>query len=205
MDPDPTVLELIDLIYATATDPENWEELLKRLAFALKGNIATLHHQHPTALEGTIAVNWNLDPACLTSYTAHYAPLNLWFARWRQMRRRPNVYTTQTLCPDETMVRSEFYNDWARPYGMQRGAGAAIFQSDAVSTILSVFRLKDDEAFGESELALLRALLPHLRRALQLHNRIQALDQKGSAGGGRARPGDAGSCFAGFQRSYPNG
>lgn len=39
----------------------------------------------------------------------------------------------------------------------------------------------DREPFGDRELALLQALMPHLQRAFQLHNRIQGLESKANA------------------------
>jgi DNA-binding CsgD family transcriptional regulator/PAS domain-containing protein len=175
------VLELVELIYRAAGDPAEWPRFVQRLAGVLTGTIATIHHQRPGASESDFAASWNMDPAAIESYAKYYGALNLWFTTRPHIHAQGAVYTSQMLCPEDLLVRSEFYNDWLEPQGMYQGAGATIFKNGPLSSIISIFRPRKAERFDGAEVGLLRILLPHLQRAFQLHNRIQGLERNGAA------------------------
>jgi len=173
-----TVLELIDLIYAAAADSRKWPLVLQRLASVLKGNVATLHNQHLISKEAGFAADWNMDPQAIKEYTTYYAPLNVWFTTHQELLTEGQVFTNSMLCPDDLLVRTEFYNDWLKPSDMGQAIGVMVFKSGPATSSLSVFRRINEPPFGETELRFLYPLMPHLQRAIQLHSRIQGLEAK---------------------------
>lgn len=172
------VLEMVDLTYAAAGDPAQWSLLLERLAGVLGGSIATLHHQSLASTESSFAADWNMAPEAIAAYSAHYAPLNVWFTTHQELLTEGQVFTNEMLCSDDVLVRTEFYNDWLRPYDMGQAIGAMVFKSGSSTSSLSVFRGIGQPAYGEDQLRLLYQLVPHFKRAFQLHNRIQGLERK---------------------------
>lgn len=175
------VLELVELIYAAAADRAKWPDALERLARALNGQIATLHHQHLVSWESSFAADWNMDPVAVAEYTAHFAPLNVWFTTRPEFLIEGQVFTNAMLCPDDLLIRTEFYNDWLKPHDMGQALGAMVFKSGPATTSLSIFRPINGSPFDQADLELIYVLMPHVRRACQLHNRIQALEHKGDA------------------------
>lgn len=176
-----TVLQLVDLIYSAAGDPAGWAAFVKRLASLMRGNIATIHHQRYAENQSNFAASWNMDPAAIQTYADHYGSLNVWFTTRPELHVQGKVYTSQMLCPEDLLLRTEFYNDWLKPQEMHQGVGATIFKSGEVSSIVSIFRPPNADAYGPDDLLLFKTLLPHLRRAFQLHTRIQGLERKGEA------------------------
>jgi PAS domain S-box-containing protein len=178
-----TVLELIGLIYAAAGDPAQWTTLLERLAAALQGTVATIHHQDNSSQESNFSTLWNIDPDAIVPYTAYYG------ARNPLMTTQPNriqagaVNTLEMLCPEKTFVRSEYYNDYLRRLDLLHCMAATLRNDGLNSSNVSIFRSPRGEPFEEEERKFLLLLSPHLQRAFQLHTRIHGLERKAGAAG----------------------
>ena len=155
------VLEMVELTYAAAGDPAQWSMLLERLAGALGGNIATLHHQNLASTESSFGADWNMDPEAIAAYSAHYAPLNVWFTTHQELLAGGQVFTNEMLCPDNVLVRTEFYNDWLRPYDMGQAIGAMVaFKSGPACSSPPVFRVNRAD--------------PHARRSMNPASAVPA-------------------------------
>jgi PAS domain-containing protein len=79
------------------------------------------------------------------------------------------------LVPDETFLRSEYYFDFARLYERRHMVGGVLGTSQVVP--VGFFRGDDADPFGEREVRLLKALLPHVQRALELRARLSRDDE----------------------------
>lgn len=178
---DSTILELVDLIYAAAGEPTRWATLLERLSVILEGSTATLHSQNGCSQEASVGAAWNIDQSSIQQYVDYYSRLNPCFIVGKHEIRQGTVKPRRVFCPDDTMLHSEFYNDYLRRLDAFDGAVATIFEDGTLSTNLTVFRPKIAQSFGEAECQLLQTLMPHFQRAFQLHNRIQGLERKGVA------------------------
>ena len=82
------------------------------------------------------------------------------------------------LCPDRVLERSEFNNDFLKRMGVFHEMAGCIFKERSLVSVLSTLRPKRFGPLGEEQVALLRVLMPHLQRALQLHRRIVGLESK---------------------------
>lgn len=176
-----TVLDLVDLIYRAAGDPAGWNAVVARLGQVLHGTAGSIHHQHSESQQSGVAAAWNVDPAYLESYMAHFSFVNPWLTRRKDLLGAGMVVASQMLCPDQEMDRTEFCNDWLLPQKLYHGCGVTVMKEGAVGSMLSLFRPKNGGQFGDAECELLRVLTPHLQRALELHNRVQRLEEKVSA------------------------
>ena len=179
-----TILELIDLIYGAAADPQRWVALLKRLGEILKGTASSIHHQDLGSGDTDISETWNFDSAYLASYAEYYAHRNVFFTTRPEIVRQGRVHLGSDLVPSEILDRSEYCNDWLLPQNLYHGAGVIIRNGGPLSSnfsVLSLLRPRSAEPFDERDGELLRVLKPHLQRAFELHRRIQGLERKGSA------------------------
>lgn len=183
MDSELETLELIELIYRAAGDLDAWILVLQRLALALGGNVATLHHQDARSQESSFSTLWNLSQGDVVPYNEYYGAINPLITTRPQVIRAGAIPTSQMLCPDEIYTRCEYYHDFLRPLDILHCV-APILRSDSQGanfTALTIFRPVGGEQFGEEERKFLRPLVPHLQRAFQLHSRIQGLERKGNA------------------------
>ena len=179
------IFELIELIYRAAGDPSGWDLVLQRLTVAVGGNAATLHHQDTRLQESSFSTLWNLSRDDVAPYNEYYGSLNPLTTTRPHLLRAGTVNTSQMLCPDEIYTRGEYYHDFLRPLDILHVVGP-ILRSDSQGanfSVLTIFRPLQGEPFGDEERKFLLLLTPHLQRAFQLHNRIQALERKGNAAG----------------------
>jgi DNA-binding CsgD family transcriptional regulator len=103
-------------------------------------------------------------------YLAHFHKLDVWqegIARFA----RDTAAIAYEHTPEREFMKTEFYNDFARPRGIHRPMGAMLqLTRDAVATI-AVNQPEFKRPFERYERRRLQALVPHIKRALQLRLR----------------------------------
>jgi DNA-binding CsgD family transcriptional regulator/PAS domain-containing protein len=119
-------------------------------------------------------------PGCeglnMAAYAEHYVRHDLW-AQMATPERGDKALLMHDLVAPGVWERSEIYNDFVRPEcDFFWCLGAAIPLSDGQIGMLGVLRERRDAHFGTIESAELDALLPHLRRSLQLTHQLKRLE-----------------------------
>ena len=84
------------------------------------------------------------------------------------------VVVGDDIVPFKQMERTELYNEWMRPNGYRHMMGANI--RDRGSANLGALRRSDAVPFGPVQARLCRLLVPHLQRALDIHERAHLLE-----------------------------
>ena len=107
----------------------------------------------------------------------HYIHVDQWGIQGAPLIATGNVVTGQMLCPDRVLETSEFYNDFLRTIDAFHQFCGFISKEQSMVSIVSSLRPRRDGPFGEDEVGLLRALMPHLQRALQFHQRLGELQR----------------------------
>jgi DNA-binding CsgD family transcriptional regulator len=161
-------LELVPRVYEAATQPEGWDAVLEDLARGMRGTAPGLFLLEPESGTALLERAPSLDPSWQRAYVDHYHRLDL---RRRELNRRPEgtVIAGHALVPNEVLERSEFYNDFLRPQDFFHVALALPIRRRERVAAIRVIRRYAEDPFSEADLALLRALVPHLRSALHLH------------------------------------
>lgn len=172
------LLSLIGSVYDAAGDPQRWPAFLEQFAEAVHGVTTLLFLYDVEGHDGNVAAHARIDPVQLRKYSEHYIHVDQWGIQGARLIRTGNVVTGQMLCPDEILERSEFGNDFLRPLDSFHQFCGFIRKDQSAASIISCLRPKRRGPFGEEELRLLRALMPHLQRALQLHRRLQGLQRQ---------------------------
>ncbi len=111
-------------------------------------------------------------------YLAHFGKLDPW--NEGILRRPGEVVLGCESLPERDLVKTEFYNDFARPFGFLRPIGAMMQLSPNSLASLGVHELATKHLFEEKDKRPLQHMLPHVQRALQLHLRRR---QEGQAAG----------------------
>lgn len=172
------ILDLVGLIYDAAADARCWPAFLTALARATGDRIATIDFHDARAANGSLAAQVGLDPACQKSYDEYYRNLNPWINQPRVPTSPGTVATTGMMFPEEELVRSEYFQDFLAPQGLFRGLGAIIDHSASTLAAVTIVRPKQRGDFTSRDVALLRALVPHLQRGLQFHRRIATIESQ---------------------------
>jgi DNA-binding CsgD family transcriptional regulator len=82
------------------------------------------------------------------------------------------VVTQRELVPDEELLQSAYYRDYLLPINIFHILGVDTVEPDGMLARLRIARRRDEAAFEGSHKRLCEQLLPHLRRAIQIHARI---------------------------------
>jgi DNA-binding CsgD family transcriptional regulator/PAS domain-containing protein len=170
------VLDLVGKIYECAAEPAAWDDFLTGLARAAEGQIAAIVYHDDQRDEHLVSAQIGIPQEFHRPYNVHYGAMDEW------LRGAPGIISTgwvgtgQMLVPDRKLAKSEFYNDYLRlnEDAFHLCAGQ-ILQKGSALGVVSVVRRRSAGPFGESQLRLLRILLPHLQRAMQLHHKYVAL------------------------------
>jgi DNA-binding CsgD family transcriptional regulator/PAS domain-containing protein len=176
MDSERDVLDLVGRIYECAAEPVAWQDFLAGLARLGRGRFAAITYHDNQRDKHLISAQFGIPPEFQRLYGEHYGAMDEWLRGARGVSRTGWVGTGQMLVPDATLAKSEFYNDHLRLMDNAFHLCAAqIRQEGSAVGVVSVMRPRSAGPFGESQLRLLRILLPHLQRAIQLHHRFVAL------------------------------
>jgi DNA-binding CsgD family transcriptional regulator/PAS domain-containing protein len=165
------VLELIDCVYEAAVDPGRWPAFLDRLADAVHGNWTMLLTHDSRTWKASISLSTGADPA-MVAHAQDLMPKNPFIARGRPSMRAGSVITGEMLISDRELVRTETYNEILRPNDLHHMIGDPVTYDQYGATLISSLRSKRLGPFGPSEICLFEALDPHLRRALQIQEKL---------------------------------
>jgi DNA-binding CsgD family transcriptional regulator/PAS domain-containing protein len=176
-----TLLRLVERIYDAALAPELWPTFLESLSEVVDGHAANIAHKHTGRSDFALGATARFDPEAFREYENHYSLLDPWVksAAARGLSRTGAMETSNHLIPASEYHRTEFYNDFGLRYGINGGCSVIIRLDQHVTSVLSV--TQRGREFGQPELALLKRLLPHLQRALQIHERLAVVGQQRSA------------------------
>jgi DNA-binding CsgD family transcriptional regulator len=170
-----TVLELIGMIYAASSDVTAWQAFLDAFVLAMRGQRGSLAFVTGQG-EGSAIFRWSgWSDEDIRLYTERYVngdPLRTCLSGIPEGAIR----TSHDYCPEH--VESIAYREFYGPRGAHYGCGGAFFRSPGGLSIVTSVRREEDGCFGEQEIAILRPLMPHLRRAALLHAEFSSLRAK---------------------------
>lgn len=165
----------IDDIYAAAFDPASWKDILRRLSDEFGGGAPAVLSSVDRSFSFADAshVTSRVDPGVMDLWRQHYsapeanpllqrglsAPLNRWV---------PDVQ----LITEADMVRTPFYNDIVRPQGAHYSGFAGMPLDRHRAAVLNLGRRAGLEPLDHDHTSVLNALIPHVRRSLQVQSRL---------------------------------
>ncbi|WP_162600922.1 hypothetical protein [Paraburkholderia sp. C35] len=167
------VSDVIDLIYgATLGDDVAWSDLAPRLCAMFRAQRVSLGLSEPSGVLRYLLGGGN---EYADAYSAYYHRVDPFRQRAERVFLRLNGASMQAmlgeqLVPDEVLLKSEFYVDFARAAGIRHVLGGSLGVRSASPIALQ--RDARAGAFDEDDRRLLLMLLPHLQRALQLEERL---------------------------------
>jgi DNA-binding CsgD family transcriptional regulator len=169
-----SILRTIGEIYSAIGHAERWSSCLASISELLACTGANLLHIDHRSHSGTVAAAARTDPAALAAYAAYFHAVDPWGCRVRPgSLSAEQVVMGDSLISYEELKRTEFYADLGQHYGLAHSlTGVIETPSERVSGIITLNRPADHVAFDAESARLLAVLVPHLRRALTLHQRL---------------------------------
>ena len=174
--------DFLTTLYASTASPTDWRSMAPRIATLIDAHSCQIGIWSPTP-GASQRLSWtdNYTPALNSAYQAKYYAQDPWVAWVRQIQ--PGSLVTgdvTTITPQFT--KSEIYNDYCRALGIYHvvGAGVARMAGGGFS-IVGLHKERRAGMFSAKQTIRLRSLLPHLRQAMVLREKIGHLKLEGSA------------------------
>ena len=82
---------------------------------------------------------------------------------------------------DEEWERSDFYKEMYRPAGMYHGLGAYVLKNESHMAFFGINRAKGRNRFTSADIDLIRKIMPHVNRALQVTLKLADLKSQNLA------------------------
>jgi DNA-binding CsgD family transcriptional regulator len=176
--------DVLSLAYEAALAPQLWPRVLEGIADISQADGAALLVQDQVSGKGS-ATLFRVDPAVLSLQFGYYAKRNpVRHGRNRALGLskaaadwRTRVVTDEDALPKSELMRSDYYNDLLRPFGIHSGMMIGLALMDTNFATINMLRSKCHGAFDRSEIELARRLQPHLIRAFELDRRLSEARQ----------------------------
>lgn len=168
------VESLVESIYEAATGASGWSDFLTALATALDSGFPSVYFADTSSRKSDVAVSLGMEEKMLRAYRDYYHERNVWLKGARALLQPGVVRPSHLLCPRRTFLRSEWYGDFCRPMHWTQGLGATILQTGTITSNIGVFADNRRRAYDNEDVALLKALMPHLQRGFRMHMHLVA-------------------------------
>lgn len=183
-----TALDLVGRVYEAAAEADLWPQFLNAIADATdcEGTIIWLQNASENGAcfrdtDDSFIRNVRIEPEFLKSYAEHYVHTNI-LVKGIDDAPEGVLMSSSALVPDAQLHKTEYYADWLRPQGVGYCIGGPVLKRGSDVAIFSLSRLKRRGPFADSDLRLMQLLMPHLRRACLLHQRLTRLRAERSGG-----------------------
>ncbi|MBT8766043.1 helix-turn-helix transcriptional regulator [Metapseudomonas boanensis] len=161
--------ELIEQIYEGASEDVPWQRSLEQLRTALQANYVTLILRPSTPGDPGFMVNAGpVETWAISAYSETYYALDPFIGL-----PSGEVHTIAELLGEERWLESAFYQQFNAPLDVFHVMGADLHTTDGIECRLRVCRPHGVPGFNAADKAFCARLLPHLRRAVNLHGQLK--------------------------------
>lgn len=167
------LLDLIGMIYETVEDTNGWPRFLAALKEGTGGSASAIFIHDSKTLDGNGVWAVQVAPEYLRLYDEYYHSKNIWVLNSRNLMTPGRVVTSHEVCPDSKVLRSEYYADFLRPQNIFHNIGATLLCEGSTAALMTVLRPYREGHFEREQVGLVKVLMPHLQRALQIQNRLR--------------------------------
>ncbi|HEY3636886.1 MAG TPA: helix-turn-helix transcriptional regulator [Rhizomicrobium sp.] len=176
--------DVLGLAYEAALTPELWPQALEGVADIARADCAALLIQDQVTGKGT-AMLARVDPAVLSLQFGYYATRNPVRAGRNRVvglsggsaSWRTRVVTDEDALPKSELMRSEYYNDYLRPFGIHSGLMIGLALDATRFATVNLMRSPRRDGFERPEVDLAKQIQPHLIRAFELDRRLSEARQ----------------------------
>jgi DNA-binding CsgD family transcriptional regulator/PAS domain-containing protein len=170
------LLRLVVAAYEAAADPAVWPQFLSRWVEATGADLAFLQRHHLTEHRSQIVATFGMKQRLSESYNSYYSRVNVWREHGSHLYVEGAVLVDEQFYPRELLKRSEFYNDCLFPNGATRCMTGVISRRQNDVVVLTAMRDEHRQPFDPRDSKAIQQLIPHLRCAFTLQDRLLMLE-----------------------------
>ena len=162
---------ILGAIYEGPMESPPWQTALPMMRDALQAAHCTLMLRPPSPDSTGVMINTgHVTAQGVESYETHFFALDP-FVRLQEGQ----VVTAEELIGKQ-WLQSPIYLEYLKPLDIRHLLGADIYTKEGIECRLRVTRSHDARPFAPQDKVLVRFLLPHLKRSIQLHARLDFLE-----------------------------
>lgn len=162
---------LLSAIYEGPLESPPWQSALQLLRDQLGAAHVTLMLRPPSPDSTGVMINTGSTTVeAVKSYETHFFALDP-FVRLQE----GEVVAAEELIGKQ-WLESPVYRDYLKPLDIRHLLGADVYTRDGIECRLRITRGHDAQPFNANDKTLVSTLLPHLKRSIQLHARLDSLE-----------------------------
>ena len=158
--------ELRGLVYGALLGENDWTTFLDRFSNLVPECKTTLFYHDARLQAGAYTISRGLPDQTKVSYAAHYAPRNPWM-KGATTRPVGLVVSDQYMLTRQDLKRTEFYNDWLSPQGIEGCIGVTLHREGSHNSFLAITTPHSEAHEETGVMGALRNIVPDLQRVFQ--------------------------------------
>lgn len=163
--------ELRASIYGALFGESDWHEFLDLYSTLIPGCATTLFYHDARLQAGSYTISKGLTVQKSVEYSSYYAPRNPWM-KGATTRPVGLVVSDQYMLSRKDLIRSEFYNDWLSPLGIEGCIGVTLHREGAHNSFLAITTTHAEAHEEKTAMGTLAKIVPDLQRVFR-HYRKQ--------------------------------
>lgn len=171
--------QLLGLIYDAAQDNISWGEPLEMLRSIFAANYVTLILKKPSQDEDDLGLMIAVGGEMEGAGTVQYRPYQHHLTPFAD-REPDRVYTVTDLMTEDEWRESAYRKHWCAQNDVYHVMSVDISTENSGTLRFRVTRPGASEDFSNTDREFCEFILPHLRRALDIHNQIDRSESLGS-------------------------
>jgi DNA-binding CsgD family transcriptional regulator/PAS domain-containing protein len=162
--------DLIGLVYDCTIEPDRWPETMHEICNELGCFLSAIYRVDLESSRVSFLRQWNAEPerlALLEKYAEDIVPVHKALLAVRpQQIDEPFVLARDV--PREAWTRTRYYTEWAKPRGICDSIQTTVLREPRRVGVFAANRHKTMGPISDREIAILRLLAPHIRRAVTI-------------------------------------
>jgi DNA-binding CsgD family transcriptional regulator len=163
---------VIGAIYDCALDPGQWPNAIREVCEATSSLAGVIGVSDLTTGASRLQQHWNFDTAWLDRMVHHGPEIAAMLASVPNLHTRAlddPVVARRDFNP-EVWQTSSYYREWLQPQGIIDAINLTVLRQKNQIGSFALSRHESAGAIGEDDIAIVRLLAPHIRRAIAVSN-----------------------------------
>ncbi|MAN63067.1 MAG: hypothetical protein CMI60_14105 [Parvibaculum sp.] len=158
------LLRLVNTIYSAVGEPERWPDALQQIATNMSGAGALFEAVDKQSKTLGSRDSGILSPTSRNNYQRHFYAIN---PRVKFSSRAPEgtIFFDRTIGSEKDLDRNEYYQDFLAPSGLRYFLSANLINNSQRRVTFAIQRSRQQGHVDDSDIAMLRQLMPHLKAA----------------------------------------
>lgn len=174
-----TLLQLIELIYTAAIQPEQWGAVMHAIGKVYQARYTNFYVANTAQQQVMLFQSIDTEPEVIASWATNFAPHD---ARIINYVMNPDSKTGLTVTNDDMVDRKKFsqsfaYNEFLAPTECEETLAIIAAQHGPLRVITSINRSERVGRYSAEECRFMDALKPHLQRAAYISTQLSSLSQ----------------------------